>query len=88
MLRRLSIKALIVIVPVIVLLLSASSAVALGIGVAPGKMDFSVRPGGYPCSPSGVIGTVSVQQLDFIQSADTIVCTCSDRKRGCCPPIW
>ena len=46
MLQRLSIRALTVIVPVIVLLMSASSAFAFGIGVAPGKMDFSVRPGG------------------------------------------
>lgn len=44
MLRRLS-KALIVVLPVTVLLLCTSSALAFGIGVAPGKMEFNVRPG-------------------------------------------
>jgi len=44
MLSRLS-KALIVMLPVIGLLLCASSALAFGIGVAPGKMEFSLRPG-------------------------------------------
>ena len=38
-------KALIVMLPVIVLLLCTSSALAFGIGVAPGKMEFSLRPG-------------------------------------------
>ena len=44
MLSRLS-KALIVMLPVIGLLLCTSSALAFGIGVAPGKMEFSLRPG-------------------------------------------
>jgi len=44
MLSRLS-KALIVMLPVIGLLLCTSSALAFGIGVAPGKMEFSIRPG-------------------------------------------
>jgi len=44
MLRRLF-KALIIVLPVTVLLLCASSALAFGIGVAPGKMEFSLRPG-------------------------------------------
>jgi len=38
-------KALIVILPVIVLLLCTSAALAFGIGVTPGKMEFSIRPG-------------------------------------------
>ena len=38
-------KALIVMLPVIVLLLCTSSALAFGIGVAPGKMEFSLRSG-------------------------------------------
>ena len=44
MLRRLF-KALIVILPVMVLLLCTTSVLAFGIGVAPGKMEFSLRPG-------------------------------------------
>ena len=44
MLSRLS-KALIVMLPVIGLLLCTSSALAFGIGLAPGKMEFSLRPG-------------------------------------------
>ena len=64
MLRSLSIKTLIVIVPVIVLLLLASSAVALGIGVAPGKMDFSVRPGGSEAKTLRVINQSS-QESEF-----------------------
>ena len=44
MLRRLS-KALIIVLPIAVLLSYASSVLALGIGVAPGKMEFSIRPG-------------------------------------------
>jgi len=44
MLRRLS-KLLIVILPVMGLLLCTSAALAFGIGVAPGKMEFSLRPG-------------------------------------------
>ena len=55
MLHRLFVRALIVIVPVIVLLTSASSAFALGIGVAPGKMDFNVRPGGSEAKTLRVI---------------------------------
>jgi P pilus assembly chaperone PapD len=55
MLHRLFARALIVIVPVIVLLMSASSAFALGIGVAPGKMDFSVRPGSSEAQTLNVI---------------------------------
>ena len=45
MLHRLPTKALIIILPVMALLLSASSVLAFGIGVAPGNMEFSIRPG-------------------------------------------
>jgi len=38
-------KVLIVILPAIGLLLCTSSALAFGVGVAPGKMEFSLRPG-------------------------------------------
>jgi len=44
MLSRLS-KTLVVILPVMGLLLCTSSVLAFGIGVAPGKMEFSLRPG-------------------------------------------
>ena len=58
MLRRLF-KALIVILPVMVLLLCTSSALAFGIGVAPGKMEFSLRP-----------GDTEMQTLHVINQAD------------------
>jgi P pilus assembly chaperone PapD len=52
-------KAAIVALPIIGLLMSAVSAFALSVGVAPGKMDFSVRPGG-----------TEVQTLNIINQSD------------------
>ena len=43
--QRLMIKSLIVILPVIILLLCSASALAIGISIAPGEMEFCVRPG-------------------------------------------
>lgn len=45
MLHRLPTKALIIMLPAMALLLSASSVLAFGMGVTPGKMEFSIRPG-------------------------------------------
>jgi P pilus assembly chaperone PapD len=53
------VKASIVLLPVIGLLLAASSALALGVGVAPGRMEFKVRPGGS-----------QVQTLNIINQSD------------------
>jgi hypothetical protein len=58
MLRRL-LKASIVMLPIIGLLLCTSSALALGVGVAPGKMEFQVRP-----------GSTEVQTLYVINQSD------------------
>jgi len=44
MLSRLS-KVFLMVLPIIGLLLCTSSVLAFGIGVAPGKMEFSIRPG-------------------------------------------
>jgi hypothetical protein len=63
MLDRL-VKASIVLLPIIGLLLSASSAWALGIGVAPGKMEFKVRPGGTEVQTLHVINQ-SNQETEF-----------------------
>ncbi len=60
MLRRLS-KALIIVLPVTVLLLYASSALAFGIGVAPGKMEFAIRPGGAATNTLHVINQADRQ---------------------------
>jgi len=48
-------KASIALLPVIGLLLAASSALALSVGVAPGRMDFKVRPGGSEVQTLNVI---------------------------------
>ena len=53
------VKASIALLPVIGLLLAASSALALSVGVAPGRMDFKVRPGG-----------TEVQTLNVINQSD------------------
>jgi P pilus assembly chaperone PapD len=53
------VKASIVLLPIIGLLLAASSVLALGVGVAPGRMDFRVRPGG-----------TEVQTLNVINQSD------------------
>lgn len=53
------VKVSIVLLPAIMLLLAASSALALSVGVAPGKMDFKVRPGG-----------TQVQTLNVINQSD------------------
>jgi len=53
------VKASIVLLPIIGLVLAASSALALGVGVAPGRMDFKVRPGGS-----------QVQTLNIINQSD------------------
>ena len=58
MLGRLA-KAAIVVLPIIGLLITASSALALSVGVAPGRMDFKVRPGG-----------TEVQTLNVINQSD------------------
>ena len=63
MLRRLS-QSLIIVLPVIVLLLYASSALAFGIGVAPGKMEFTIRPGGTEAQTLHVINQAD-QQSEF-----------------------
>ena len=52
--RRL-IKTIIMLLPVLGLLLAASSAMALSLGVTPGKMDFTVRPGGTETQTLNVI---------------------------------
>jgi P pilus assembly chaperone PapD len=52
-------KATIALLPIIGLLLAASSALALSVGVAPGRMDFKVRPGG-----------TQVQTLNIINQSD------------------
>lgn len=53
------VKASIVVLPIIGILLAASSALALGVGVAPGRMDFKVRP-----------GSTEVQTLNVINQSD------------------
>ena len=53
------VKLFIVLLPVIGLVLAASSALALSVGVAPGRMDFEVRPGG-----------TEVQTLNIINQSD------------------
>jgi P pilus assembly chaperone PapD len=53
------IKLAIVLLPVLGLLISASTALALGVGVAPGRMDFKVRPGGN-----------QVQTLNIVNQSD------------------
>jgi len=52
-------KASIALLPIIGLLLAASSVLALSVGVAPGRMDFRVRPGG-----------TEVQTLNVINQSD------------------
>ena len=63
MLRRLF-KALIVVLPIIVLLLFTSSAAAVGIGVTPGRMEFSIRPGGTEMKTLHVINQAN-QKSEF-----------------------
>jgi len=53
------VKASAVLLPIIGIALAASSALALSVGVAPGKMDFTVRPGG-----------TEVQTLNIINQSD------------------
>ncbi|NQT31636.1 MAG: hypothetical protein HQ588_04805 [Deltaproteobacteria bacterium] len=52
-------KASVVLLPIIGLVLAAASALALSVGVAPGRMDFEVRPGG-----------TEVQTLNIINQSD------------------
>ncbi|MBA7573517.1 hypothetical protein ES708_15315 [subsurface metagenome] len=52
-------KASVVLLPIIGIVLAASSALALSVGVAPGRMDFEVRPGG-----------TEVQTLNIINQSD------------------
>jgi hypothetical protein len=63
MLSRL-LKALVVMLSIIGLLLCTSSALALGVGVAPGKMEFKVRPGGSEVQTLYVINQ-SDQESEF-----------------------
>jgi P pilus assembly chaperone PapD len=49
------VKASIALLPLLGLLISASSALALSVGVAPGRMDFKVRPGGTAVQTLNVI---------------------------------
>jgi P pilus assembly chaperone PapD len=48
-------KASVVLLPIIGIALAASSALALSVGVSPGRMDFSVRPGGSEAQTLNVI---------------------------------
>ena len=48
-------KASILLLPIIAVLLAASSALALSVGVAPGRMEFEVRPGGTAMQTLNVI---------------------------------
>jgi len=64
MLHRLPTKALIIILPVMALLLSASSVLAFGIGITPGKMEFSARPGGTEMQTVRVINQAN-QKSEF-----------------------
>ncbi len=48
-------KASVVLLPIIGILLAASSALALSVGVAPGRMDFNVRPGGTELQTLNII---------------------------------
>jgi P pilus assembly chaperone PapD len=48
-------KASVVLLPIIGLALAASSALALSVGVAPGRMDFTVRPGGTEAQTLNII---------------------------------
>jgi hypothetical protein len=57
-------KVLVVMLPIIGLLLGTSSALALGVGVAPGKMEFKVRPGGSEVQTLYVINQ-SDQETEF-----------------------
>ena len=52
-------KASVVLLPIIGLMLAASSVLALSVGVSPGRMDFTVRPGG-----------TEVQTLNIINQSD------------------
>jgi len=63
MLGRL-LKVSIVVLPVIGVLLYTSSVLALGVGVAPGKMEFKVRPGGSEVQTLHVINQ-SNQETEF-----------------------
>jgi len=49
------VKASAVLLPIIGIVLAASSALALSVGVAPGKMDFTVRPGGTEVQTLNII---------------------------------
>jgi P pilus assembly chaperone PapD len=53
------VKATILLLPIIAIVLAASSALALSVGVAPGRMEFKVRPGG-----------TAVQTLNVINQSD------------------
>ena len=57
-------KVSIVMLPIMGLLLGTSSALALGVGVAPGKMEFKVRPGGSEVQTLYVINQ-SDQETEF-----------------------
>jgi P pilus assembly chaperone PapD len=48
-------KASILLLPIIGLMLAATSALALSVGVSPGRMDFTVRPGGSEVQTLNVI---------------------------------
>jgi P pilus assembly chaperone PapD len=48
-------KASVVLLPIIGLALAAASALALSVGVAPGRMDFTVRPGGTEAQTLNII---------------------------------
>jgi len=48
-------KASILLLPIIGIALAASSALALSVGVSPGRMDFTVRPGGTEVQTLNVI---------------------------------
>jgi hypothetical protein len=63
MLRRLW-RVLIIVSPITILLLSNSSTLALGIGVAPGKMVFDIQPGGTEVQTLHVINQ-SGQESEF-----------------------
>ena len=63
MLRRFS-KVLLVVLRVMVWLLTTSSALAFGIGVMPGKMEFSLRPGNTDIKTLNVVNQAG-QQSEF-----------------------
>ncbi len=54
-----------VILPVVVLLLGASSVLGAGVGVSPGRMEFSVRPGGMETQELYVVNQNS-EAADFV----------------------